>query len=116
MAAPLMAAPADVGFRVVPHHLTLPRCAPLEATAYAAVYTSSVRRTNIYLSEVQQSALDALAAAEGRTRSDVLRAAIDRELNLDEDAALDAALADMASELAEESRRLAAADPDLRIE
>lgn len=83
---------------------------------YAAVYAGYMRRTNIYLSEVEQAALDALAAAEGRTRSDVLRAALDRQLNLDEDAGLDAALGDLAAELAEEARRLAAADPDLRID
>lgn len=83
---------------------------------YGAVYVGGMRRTNIYLSEVEQAALDALAAAEGRTRSDVLRAALDRELNLHEDVSLDEALADIAVELAEEARRLTASDPDLRID
>ena len=40
----------------------------------------------------------------------------DRELNLHEDATLDAALVDMASEMAQEARRLAADDPDLRTD
>ncbi len=79
-------------------------------------YDQGVRRTNIYLSEVQQVALDAVAVAEGRSRSEVLRAVIDRELHLDDDVNLDAALGDMAAELAEEARSLAAADPDLRID
>ncbi|MGH9067847.1 MAG: ribbon-helix-helix domain-containing protein [Acidimicrobiales bacterium] len=75
-----------------------------------------MHRTNIYLSETEEAGLDALAAAEGRSRSDVLRAVIDRELNLDGDAALDAALGDMAGELAEAARTLGAGDPDLCTE
>jgi hypothetical protein len=74
-----------------------------------------MRRTNIYLSETEQAALDARAVAEGSTRSDVVRAIVDRELNLTgEDADLDAALADCAAEIAERARRIARADPDLR--
>lgn len=83
---------------------------------HGEAYARGVRRTTIYLSEAEQAAIGALAAAEGRSRSDVLRSALDRELNLDEDAALDAALADVAGELAEEARRLAVTDPDLRID
>ena len=41
-----------------------------------------MRRTNIYLSETERAALDARAAVEGSTRSDVVRALVDRELNL----------------------------------
>jgi hypothetical protein len=63
---------------------------------YAAVYAPVVRRTNIYLTLAEQAALDARAAAEGSTRSEVLRAIVDRELNL-----------------AERSRQLSADDPDL---
>ena len=73
-----------------------------------------VRRTNIYLSEAEQQALDARAAAEGRSRSDIIRAVIDREMNLDEDAEIDAILGDLAAELAESARTSSADDPDLR--
>lgn len=74
-----------------------------------------VRRTNIYLTEEEQAALDARAAAEGSTRSEVLRALVDRELNLDGEvsAEVDAALVEVAGELAELSRRLSADEPDL---
>lgn len=82
---------------------------------YVVVYTSSVRRTNIYLSAVEQAALDAKAAAEGSTRSEVLRALVDRELHLDDTGSeeVDAVLVELASELAEASRRLSADDADL---
>ena len=82
---------------------------------YVAVYARFVRRTNIYLTEVEQAALDARAAAEGSTRSEVLRALVDRELNLDTEASgeVDATLAELAGELAERSRQLSADDPDL---
>ena len=73
-----------------------------------------MRRTNIYLSEAEQQALDARAAAEGRSRSDIIRAVIDREMNLDEDAEIDAILGDLAAELAESARTSSADDPDLR--
>ncbi len=76
-----------------------------------------MRRTNIYLSEVEQAALDARAAAEGSTRSEIVRAIVDRELNLapGEATAVDAALADTAAELAARARVLSADDPDLSI-
>jgi hypothetical protein len=82
---------------------------------YVVVYRSTVRRTNIYLSAVEQAALDAKAAAEGSTRSEVLRALVDRELNLDDEGSedVDAALVELASELAAGSRRLSADDTDL---
>ena len=76
----------------------------------------SMHRTNIYLSEAEQIALDARAVAENRSRSDIVRTAIDRELNLNEDAALDALLEQLAGEVAEQARRLSADDPDLRID
>ena len=75
-----------------------------------------VRRTNIYLSEVEQAALDARAAVDGSTRSDVLRAIVDRELNLGEDAELDAALIGAARDIAARARTLSHSDPDLRAE
>jgi len=81
---------------------------------YAAVYVGEVRRTNIYLSEAEQAGLDARAAAEGSTRSDVVRALVDRELNLSDDAGLDALFAEYAGELAEQARASSRDDPDLR--
>jgi len=73
------------------------------------------RWTNIYLSDIQQAALDAKAAAEGSTRSEVLRALVDRELNLDNQGSeeVDAALADLAAEFAEQGRRIGEDDADL---
>jgi len=75
---------------------------------------SAVRRTNIYLSETEQAALDARATVEGSTRSDVVRALVDRELNLAEDADLDAVLLRAAADIADRARRLSRADPDLK--
>jgi hypothetical protein len=81
-----------------------------------AVYNASVRRTNIYLTETEQAALDARAAVEGSNRSDVLRAIVDRELNIaEEHDELDAALADAADQIAKRARSLSSRDPDLRI-
>lgn len=82
---------------------------------YAPVYTPVMRRTNIYLTLAEQVALDARAAAEGSTRSEVLRALVDRELNLGTESSeeVDSALAELAGELAERSRQLSADDPDL---
>ena len=74
---------------------------------------STVRRTNIYLSETEQAALDARAAVEGSTRSDVVRALVDRELNLAEDAELDAVLLHAAGDIAVRARRLSRTDPDV---
>jgi hypothetical protein len=75
-----------------------------------------MRRTNIYLSEAEQQALDARASVEGVSRSDIVRAVIDRELNLDEDEEIDAALGDVPDELAARARSLVAKDRDLRAE
>ncbi len=76
-----------------------------------------MRRTNIYLSEAEQAALDTRAAAEGSTRSEIVRAIVDRELNLGREEApeVDAALAESAGELAAQARALSADDPDLSI-
>ena len=83
---------------------------------YVAVYAEPIRRTNIYLSDAEQAALDAKAAAEGSTRSDVLRSIVDREMNLDggDDAELDAVLAEFAGDIAKRARMLSRRDPDLR--
>lgn len=83
-------------------------------TVYGAVYDGWVRRTNIYLSEDEQAALDSRAVVEGSTRSDVLRAIVDRELNLENNPEVDAALAEAAGEIARRARSLSAGDPDLR--
>jgi hypothetical protein len=83
-------------------------------TVYVVVYAEAMRRTNIYLSEAEQAALDARAVVEGSSRSDVVRAIVDRELNLATDDALDDALADAAPELAQRARTLSRQDPDLR--
>jgi hypothetical protein len=76
---------------------------------------SPVRRTNIYLTETEQAALDARAAVQGSTRSDVVRSIVDRELNLSEDADLDAALLRAVDEIADLARVLSRTDPDLEI-
>ena len=75
-----------------------------------------MRRTNIYLSDTEQAGLDARAAAEGSTRSDVVRSIVDRELNLADQADLDALFGEFAAELAERARALAHDDPDLRAD
>ena len=77
---------------------------------------TQMNRTNIYLSTDEQTALDARAAARGTTRSEVIREILDRELNLGEDAELDRALIEAASEIADRSRQLSRHDPDLSIE
>ncbi len=81
------------------------------------MHPDALRRTNIHLAEVEQAALDARATAEGSTRSEIVRAIVDRELNLapGEATEVDAALADAATELAARARVLSADDPDLSI-
>lgn len=81
----------------------------------SGVYFCRMNRTNIYLSAIEQAALDAKAEAEGSTRSQVLRDLVDRELNLDNegDADVDAVLVELAGELADQSRRLSTDDADL---
>ena len=83
---------------------------------YVAVYAVTVRRTNIYLSDTEQAGLDARAAAEGLSRSDVVRSIVDRELNLADEADLDGLFLEFASELAEQARDLTRDDPDLSID
>jgi hypothetical protein len=83
---------------------------------YVVVYARGVRRTNIYLSEAEQRALDAQAAVEGCSRSEVVRGLIDREMHLGRDDEVDACLAGVAAELADRARRSSSSDPDLRIE
>jgi hypothetical protein len=83
-----------------------PRCIPRRTLSW-------MRRTNIYLSDPEQAALDSRAAVEGSTRSDLVRSIMDRELNLTEDAELDAGLLGAASDIAARARKLSRADPDL---
>ena len=74
-----------------------------------------MQRTNIYLSDEEQAALDARAEIERSTRSDVVRTILDRELGLSNvDPELEQAFADLAPMIAERARTLAKADPDLR--
>lgn len=81
---------------------------------YVVVYAGGVRRTNIYLSDEEQAALDARAAVEGSNRSDVLRTILDGALNLaDTDVSVDAALAEAANEIAVTARALSGGDADL---
>jgi len=73
-----------------------------------------MRRTNIYLSEAEQQALDARAAVEGCTMSDIVRSVLDRDLNLDDETEIDATFGEFAAELAVAARALTVDDPDLR--
>ncbi len=82
---------------------------------YGTVYVGWMRRTNIYLTDVEQAALDARAIAEGSTRSEILRVIVDHQLNLGEDTDVDAALGQVAAELAEQARAISRDDIDLHI-
>ncbi|MGH9170805.1 MAG: hypothetical protein ACRD0Z_08030 [Acidimicrobiales bacterium] len=76
-----------------------------------------MHRTNIYLTERQEAALDARGVASGSNRSEVIRAILDAELGLDDvDSDLDEALASSAAGIAMLARRLSARDPDLSID
>lgn len=73
-----------------------------------------MHRTNVYLTREQEAALAARARAEGVSRSDVLRAILDRALGLDgDDPVLDAAMLDAADLIAGRAHALFADDPDL---
>jgi len=87
----------------------------LHEAVYRAVYVEWMRRTNIYLTDTEQAALDARAIAEGSTRSEILRVIVDRQLNLGEDTDVDAALGQVAAELAERARTISSDDVDLHI-
>ena len=52
------------------------------------------RRTTVYLSDELLALLDERAARTGRSRSDLIRAAVQRELAADREAAIDAAIAE----------------------
>lgn len=77
-----------------------------------------MHRTNVYLTEEQEQALDDRARREGTNRSAVLRDIIDRDLArtspIDPEAA--AALAELAELYDEITDGLFDDDPDLRIE
>jgi hypothetical protein len=74
-----------------------------------------MHRTNIYLSDAQQCALDARAAALGTSRSEILRQILDRELNLRASTELDALFLESAAGVAARARQLSSGDPDLDI-
>jgi hypothetical protein len=93
----------------------MPGIATACVAMYGATYVDGVRRTNIYLTDVEQAGLDARAAAAGVTRSDLVRALIDRELNLGDQTDLDAVLVELAGELAAQARSSSSNDPDLRM-
>lgn len=76
-----------------------------------------MHRTNIYLTDEQERALDTRARAEGTTRSAVLRAILDRELATP---TVDPGLQEGFAALVDGYRELTADlfddDPDLRID
>jgi hypothetical protein len=76
-----------------------------------------IHRTNIYLTEEQERALDVRARAEGKTRSALLREILDRELG---SSPLDGDIQEAFAVLADGYQRLAGDlfddDPDLRID
>lgn len=74
-----------------------------------------MHRTNIYLTEEQERALDAVAQAEGTTRSDAIRTILDRHLGLDVGDDVYAALADVVDEVDRALDELFADDDDLAI-
>lgn len=80
------------------------------------MYVLCAGRTSIS-TDIEQAALDARAAAEGSTRSETIRAIVDRELNLSpqERTELDTALRTEAAELAAHARALSRNDADLHI-
>ncbi|CAN5203175.1 hypothetical protein BH20ACT3_BH20ACT3_00900 [soil metagenome] len=77
-----------------------------------------MHRTNVYLTEEQQRALDARAQVEGTTRSAILRSILDRELagGPRPDAGLEAAFGALADGYDTLSAGLFDDDPDLRID
>lgn len=77
-----------------------------------------MHRTNIYLTEEQERALDARARVEGTTRSALLRAILDRELSgtVVFDADLEAAFAAIADGYTDLVDGLFDDDPDLHID
>ncbi len=77
-----------------------------------------MHRTNIYLTERQEAALDSRARAIGVSRSELLRTMIDNELGLDRDrdeAAIDA-LRKVGPLIDDLSHSIFNEDPDLSIE
>lgn len=77
-----------------------------------------MRRTNIYLTEAEHTALGVRARMARTSRSQVLREILDVSLGLaapegDDLGAVDAALAQCADHLGRRARELTADDPDL---
>lgn len=74
-----------------------------------------MHRTNIYLTEEQERALDAVARAEGTTRSDAIRTILDRHLGFEVNDEVYATLADVVDEVDRALDELFADDDDLAI-
>ena len=77
-----------------------------------------MHRTNVYLTEEQERALDARARSSGTTRSGVLRSILDEALATERSAAdddVDAAFAELALTYGEATKHMFDADDDLRI-
>ncbi len=77
-----------------------------------------MHRTNVYLTDDQERALDARARAAGTTRSALLRAIVDRELAepFAGDPELEAAFAEVADGYPDLVEGLFDDDPDLRVD
>ena len=74
-----------------------------------------MHRTNIYLTEQQEKALDAIAAADGLSRSEVIRRILDNRLRMGSAEGVERALRAAGSLLAETGERIFAEDADLAI-
>ena len=75
-----------------------------------------MHRTNIYLTEEQDRVLRARAAADGTTKSAVIREILDRDLGPSNDDDLRADFAELADNYPAMIEGLFDGDPDLRIE
>jgi hypothetical protein len=76
-----------------------------------------MHRTNIYLTDEQEAALDSRARAQGMSRAGVVRAILDEHLGLTTvDPRLEQALLGIADRLETVTGDLFADDPDLRID
>lgn len=76
-----------------------------------------MHRTNLYLTEDQERALDARARSAGMSRSAIVREILDRELSLPSslDETTQAALTSLAAVYLDEVEGTFDSDPDLRI-
>lgn len=74
-----------------------------------------MHRTNIYLTEEQERALDALARAEGTTRSEAIRNILDKHLIIGKDDGAYVALVEVIEEVDRALDDLFVDDEDLAI-